>query len=385
MASYKRLTHLFLRLCFVFPAVLAAGDYPSTQMPIDEAPPPPKKPLYLIVDYLPVAIYERDNVAASFRVENTTSAEARLELVATAYDASGSVANQQTQGLAVPPSGFGQVRASQDSVGVAKVQYTLRRAGRAAGAPGEPLSGPAVAASVTVRLLRDEDTWPQTEFHAGRLVVSETKEVLVPVVERRKRKEDRAYAPVKWLLGSAPIVRLAGKAMAFVPGRWGLRSDSPPEAILLGPYKPNGAPPVLRATSAILNRLLAENAARDEKAEPLAQLLICLPPEDLDVSTDPRAYRAIVEALLTHLATPSLKKVLVVPPFQYGARDGYCEALWHEAREATLACGASSLDPADCLDEKLWRVNPFVQNVYGSRPNAAGLKKIEQVLLDPVR
>jgi hypothetical protein len=43
------------------------------------------------------------------------------------------------------------------------------------------------------------------------------------------------------------------------------------------------------------------------------------------------------------------------------------------------------VDPADCLDERLWRVNPAAENVYGNRPNAAGLKKIEQGLLNLVR
>jgi hypothetical protein len=390
VASDERSKHLVIRFSFVLLAALAASplaadDYPPGPMATGEAEPLPPKPFYLITDYLPVAIYQRDNVVGSFRVENTTGAAARLELVATAYDVSGNVVNEQTKGLAAPSSGFGQVQASQDSVGVAKVRFALREVGRPAGSPGEPAARPTLADSVTVRLLRDEDTWPQTEFRAGRLVVADTKELLVPVVEKRKKYEDRAFAPVKWLLGSAPIVRFSGKALAFIPGRWALKSDSPPETVLLGPYRPNGAPPVLRAASEILNKLLAENASRDEKAEPLAQLLICLPPEEFDVSTDPRVYRAVVETLLTHLAIPSLKKVLVVPPFQYGAAGKYCEALWREVREAALACGASVVDPADCLDERLWRVNPAAENVYGNRPNAAGLKKIEQGLLNLVR
>ena len=402
VASDERSKHLVIRFSFVLLAALAASplaadDYPPGPMATGEAEPLPPKPFYLITDYLPVAIYQRDNVVGSFRVENTTGAAARLELVATAYDVSGNVVNEQTKGLAAPSSGFGQVQASQDSVGVAKVRFALRLAGSAASS-GDMTRFPAVrgigivspelppfADSVTVRLLRDEDTWPQTEFRAGRLVVADTKELLVPVVEKRKKYEDRAFAPVKWLLGSAPIVRFSGKALAFIPGRWALKSDSPPETVLLGPYRPNGAPPVLRAASEILNKLLAENASRDEKAEPLAQLLICLPPEEFDVSTDPRVYRAVVETLLTHLAIPSLKKVLVVPPFQYGAAGKYCEALWREVREAALACGASVVDPADCLDERLWRVNPAAENVYGNRPNAAGLKKIEQGLLNLVR
>ncbi|MGD0093717.1 MAG: hypothetical protein ABSE73_27725 [Planctomycetota bacterium] len=372
-----------LRSCFILLASLAAGplfagDYPPSSSAADEAPPPHAKPLYLITDYLPVAIYERDNVVGSFRIENTTGAEARLDLTTTACDAAGKVVHEQVQTLAAPPSGFGQAQASQDSVGVARVKFVLHAHGPEAQAPSE-------VAAVAVRLVRDEDPWPVTEIRAGRLVDAETKEVLVPVVERRVRKEDRAFAPVKWLLDSAPIVRLAGKAMAFIPGRWGLKSAGAPETVLLGPYPPNGAPPVLCAVSEILNNLLAERAAKDQDAAPLAQVLVCLPPEDFDVATDPCVYRATIAALLAHVAHPALKKVLLVPPFQYGTPEKSCEALWHEVREAARAYGATVVDPADCLDEKLWRTNSAVEGVYGNHPNSAGLKKIEQGILNLVR
>jgi hypothetical protein len=44
--------------------------------------------------------------------------------------------------------------------------------------------------------------------------------------------------------------------------------------------------------------------------------------------------------------------------------------------------GAQAVDPAEFLNEKLWRVDPEVEGAYGASPNATGLKKIEQGLAD---
>jgi len=337
-----------------------------------EYPAPSKQPvLYVITDYLPYAVYDRDNIVGCFRVENTTKTEAKLELVATAYDDKGQVVKQQTQALTAPAGGFGQAQGSQEAPGCTTIQFAIRK-------------GADTVGSTTVRLLRQDEAWPATQIRGGRLAIAATGEVLIPVVAKRVNKEDRSYAPVKWLLSSnLPVPGIQrGRVVAFVPGRWRLSTTPPPETVALGPYAGGGAPPLLCAMDQILNTLRGGGEAQ---AAPPAFLLICLPPEDLDVATAPRVYRLLVETLLAHLANPNLKKVVLVPPFQYGAPEKQRDALWHEAIGAAAAYGVTGVDPSEYLEEKLWRADPQVEGVYGIRPNAAGVKKIEQGLLNLVR
>jgi hypothetical protein len=170
-----------------------------------------------------------------------------------------------------------------------------------------------------------------------------------------------------------------------MPERWRLNTTGFPETILLGPYDASGAPPVLCAVSEVLNAMAARQAAAVKEGDELAVLLVALPPEDLDVATEPRVYRQLVEAMLAHLEGLQLKRVLVMPPFQYSAPGKYSETVWSDVRAAASAYGAGTVDPAEYMEEKLWRADPKVEGVYGVRPNSAGLKKIEQGLLNLVR
>ena len=366
-------------LCYLALVPCVLGKASETEYPT-----PSKPPFYLITDYLPVAIYERDSVVGCFRVENTTGAEARLELVSTAYDEKGQTISERAQAFTAPATGFGQVQGTQGSGGCAKITFLVRKGQEAVGA-------------VTVRLLREADAWPPSLVRAGRLMTADGSEVIIPMVVRRaKKEEERAFAAVKWLLKTAEQGGGGGRTLFFVPERWRLTGvvaadaskvsgkDAPAEMIMaLGPYEPNGAPPILRAVSQILAVLCADADAGNKEA--WAQVLICLPPEDLDVATDPRVYRVLLEALLTRAAGLQAGKVLVVPPFQYGAPAKNSDALWREVSGAASACGVSAVDPAEYVEEPLWRVDPAVEGVYGIRPNAAGLKKIEQGLLNLVR
>jgi hypothetical protein len=76
---------------------------------------------------------------------------------------------------------------------------------------------------------------------------------------------------------------------------------------------------------------------------------------------------------------------VLLAPLQYGAGESHCEALWNQVEGAAGSYGASCLDAAGCLDEALWRSDPQRPGVYGSRPNAAGLKKIEDELKNLVQ
>ncbi|MCY3021292.1 MAG: hypothetical protein NTW87_19940, partial [Planctomycetota bacterium] len=135
----------WVALCALTCALAAAGDYPPLG-----APKPPKAAFYLITDYLPVAIYDRDSIAGSFRIENTTGTEAKLEFVVTAWDGAGKVIAERTETVAAPPSGFGQCQGTQEAGECAKIEFAVRKGQEKVGA-------------VTLRQLRDD-------AHLGRIV-----------------------------------------------------------------------------------------------------------------------------------------------------------------------------------------------------------------------
>ena len=322
-----------------------------------------KSPYYFIIDYLPAVIYDRDSVTGCFRVENTSGAEAKLDFVSTVFNESGEILKESTQPVTAASTGFTSFQGSLDSRLAGRMNFSLR-------------NGKDVLGSVSLRLLRDDAPWPATTVRSGRIELTDGGDVLLPAVAKRIRKEDRSFAPMKWILGKgdAPAVKSAVPSVVFMPGRWS--DDKTPAR--LGPYELNGAPPILVAMDRILKRA---PVLLDDLKTP-AQLVISLPPEDLDAATDPRVYRAILDGLLAHATRLSAKKVFVVPPFQYGAREKAAAAL---VREVELACGAYgvvAVDPSEYLNEKLWRVDPDKEGVYGIRPNATGLKKIEQGLFN---
>jgi hypothetical protein len=327
-----------------------------------------KGPLYFIIDYLPVAIYDRDGITGCFRVENSSGAEAKLDFVFTSFNEAGETLKENTQAVTAAPNGFTAFQGTLDSRMAARVTFSLR-------------NGKDVLGSVALRLVRDEAAWPATVIRGGRIELAEGGDVLLPAVTKRIRKEDRAFAPMKWILGNGEAAKSKDSvpSIVFKPGRWGANEKARAAQTQLGPYELNGAPPVLFALNQILSR--APGLLAEEKNGP-AQFVICLPPEDLDAATDPRVYRTLVDGLLAHLARLPAKKFFVVPPFQYGAREKAAAALAHEVNSAAGVYGMIAVDPSEYLNEKLWRVDPEKEGVYGIRPNATGLKKIEQGLFN---
>jgi len=358
LAEMKKLAAVLLPLA-ITAAVNAAEESPHAALPAAAA----KSPFYFIIDYLPPVIYDRDSVTGCFRVENTRGTEAKLDFVFTAFNEANEILKENTQPVTAAATGFTSFQGSLDSRLAARMSFTLR-------------NGKDVLGSVSLKLLRDDAPWPPTTVRNGRLELSEGGDILLPAVTKRVRKEDRSFAPIKWILGNgdAPAAKSAVPSVVFMPGRWS--DDKTPTR--LGPYELNGAPPILFAMDRILNRA---PALLDELKTP-AQVVICLPPEDLDAATDPRVYRAILDGLLAHATRMAVKKVFVVPPFQYGAREKVAAALLREVELACGAYGALAVDPAEYLNEKLWRVDPDKEGVYGIRPNAMGLKKIEQGLFN---
>jgi hypothetical protein len=354
-----------------------AEDKPlSSDTKADTVKTPAKLPFYLITDYLPLAIYDGDGVTGCFRVENTTGAEAKLELSLTALDEKGATLRQNAKQVTAPVSGFASCQDSQDSHSVTSVRFTLKKDAEKLG-------------EAMVRLIRESDPWPVTKVANGRLVVAESGEILVLAVHRVIRVQERDYAPIKWLIGKDEPAKkeAAGNALIFVPGRWPLAKNAVEQKgvkwLLLGPYPPDGSTPILRALDQVVTTLTKDPSLLGTGPDK-PRVSICLPPEDLGVATDPRVYRIVVDGLLARLQALGVKQLGIVPPFQFGTPEKYWERICAEVQESAAAYGARAVDPADFLNEKLWRVDPETEGAYGACPNSNGLKRIEQALVDLV-
>lgn len=347
-----------------------AEETPST--PQASAKEAAKEPFYLITDYLPQAIYDADSVTGCFRVENTTGKEENVDIAVKVTDESGGTVDENTKSLVAPTTGFGQCQHTQDIRKAAGIHYTL-------------LKGSQKYGYVNVRLVRDDARWPDTKIVNGRLVAADNGDVIVPVVHRLLKVQNRAFAPIKWIVGDAPQ-QPKGKgelAVVFVPGKWPLsvaaHTQDKQKWVALGPYPQDGSMPVLRAFDQIVRELTPPGGG------PIAnppRVAICLPPEDLGVASDPRVYRMIVDALQARLVALGIKQIVLIPPFQFGTPEKYWQRMNSEVQESASVYGSQAVDPADFLNEKLWRVDPEVEGAYGASPNPAGLKKIEQGLAD---
>ncbi len=334
-------------------------------------PSAPKPDFFLITDYLPPAIYDGDALTACFRIESTRDAETRLELVTTLFDDAGKVVSEQSEKIGAAPKAFTPCDRSVDSR-------------RAQGARFVLMEKDVALASVSVRLLREHKPWPKTVVRNGRIENAENAEIVVPLVRKQLKVENRAYAPLSWLVGKDDAARAAesGGGVAFVPERWRLKAGANPERVIaLGPYGRDGCMPLLRVASDILSALprFAHNSVE------LPPVLIFLPPEDLEVASDPRSYRVVLDGLVARLKAAGTARVLLVPPLHYGAAELHRQTLWHEVHDCAATYKIQSLDPLEHLHEKFWRVDPAVAGAYGAGPNAEGLKKLEQGLSDWLR
>jgi len=367
------------RPAFIRSAVYLAALLASTIFAGDQ---PAKQPFYFITDYLPPAIYENDGVTGCFRAENTTAAAAKLSFSATAQDENGKTAQEYMRALESPAGAFASCQHTLDSRDVERIQFALK-------------NGSVELGAVNVRILHAGRPWPPTVFRQGRLYAAEGGDALLPCVPRRTRSQERAFGALKWFGESKKSkAESAGHALLLLPGNWQSYPAKDHARVALGPYAPNGAAPILRALADfhdMLRQVPAVPASAGSyptgmgtPAHTLSvkpqRILICLPPEDLEVATTPRTYRNILDAMLAHCLTLDLKQVVLVPPFQYGCNEKHCVAIWQEVREAAAAYGIQTLDVSEYLNERLWRVDPNNAGVYGKRPNSEGQKLIEEAL-----
>jgi hypothetical protein len=340
-----------------FLAALAAGAEET----------PPKQDFYLIIDYLPLAVYEGDAISACFRVENTTSAAADVEVVASITDEAGKEIWRKAEKLSAPSKGFSQCQFNLDSAAGTAVSFTL-----------------SANAQVRLRLVRDENRWPDAQIKDGRLATEDKGELILPVVRKRLRTPDRAFAPLKWMVDSgSPLIGKGEAGRAFIPGRWALTAETkdPAKWAKLGPYAADGATPMACALRDILKNIAqARTESSPEAPKVVERAVIFLPPEDLDVATDPRMYRILLDALLVHLKKADTRQIVLVPPLLYGASEKHRQSLWRAVHEAALANEVRSVDPTEYLNEKNWRADPAREGAYANRPNPEGMKKIEQAL-----
>ena len=331
-----------------------------------------KEPFYLITDYLPQAIYDADSVTGCFRVENTTGKDDTLDLTIKVTDDAGGTADEVTKPLLAPVSGFGQCQHTQDIRKAASIRFVLKK-------------GTAKYGEVNVRLIRDGMAWPETKIVNGRLVAKDNGDVIVPVVHRLLKVQNRAFAPIKWIVGDAPQQPKSkgDSAVVFIPGRWPLNvaahTQEKQKWVALGPYPADGSMPALRAFDQIVRELTPKDGGT--LANP-PRVAICLPAEDLGVASDPRVYRMVVDAIQARLVAMGIKQIILVPPFQFGTPEKYWQRMNLEVQESASVYGMQAVDPGEFLNEKLWRVDPEVEGAYGASPNPAGMKKIEQGLAD---
>lgn len=361
-----------LSCALLAPAALRGED---TATPASSGPAAKPAGVHLIVDHLPVALYETEPLTACFRIENATAGDMKVALRVALFDAEGKELRVDRTELAPKAQAFATYQKDFRLDGVTTLRVFLE-------APGGEQAGP------VLRVLRDRDTYPDAEAVGGALRLKDGGARLVFFTQRRQTKDDRRWAPVRWAWGG-PASAKPARVLALLPGAWGRKpepgsesaadlSDLLPEAFAephsaaaLGPFELDPTLPLLKAFDAAVRSLDAAQADG---------VILALPPEDLDVAADPRVYRTVLDALLTRLRLMGAKSLALAPPCHYGRPREQQERLWEEVRASAKAQDASVLDPGEWLDETLWRIDPKQKGVYGRAPNAEGRKKIAQKL-----
>lgn len=318
---------------------------------------PPKADVYLIADYAPAAVYEGDQIFVNVRVQNTSAHEikATLFLKEESHKDETGAAKETAATLkeaTVPPQSS---RAVQFSIRQDMAEFSLSLK-----------EGQKELAALKARVLDDAQKWPKTVVRNG-VLETESGERVIFRTQRRDKKIDRAFLPMKWLLGSDEKEK--GKAAApriaqFIPPGY-----SAQPATVLGPYQLDGLPPIVHATRQILDTI------KDEKI-----CILVLPPEDIEAATDPRVLRIMLEVLLVRLKQAGVESVVVVPPFKFGANETLLKNVWKETNDVCAAHQAKWVDPAEFNAEEFWRLDPKSPGVYGARPNADGRARLDSVI-----
>jgi len=315
------------------------------------------KTLFLIVDYLPAAVYAGDEIAVNVRVENSSKAAMDAELTLEGTRRDGANSSPRTQKVQCAAGGFASASFSVASAEMTAFALKLNSAGE-------------TVAKLNVDVLHDDEPWPKTVVRGG-VIEKETAagERLIWVPTRREKKVDRAFLPMKWLLGAdekkkgAADEKARVQPVAFLPSGY---SDGKSEA--LGPYRLDGNAPVLHAARTILDSVSAP------------ALVIGLPPEDIEAATDPRLFRVVLDGLLTRLKSGGAQRVAVLPPFKYGISDERMKGFWKETADACVAHQAQYIDPSPFLNESYWRADPAQAGVYAAQPNSTGRAQLGEYL-----
>lgn len=320
---------------------------------------------YLILDYLPPAIYEGDALSVCFRVESAGLSSAALELRGRAFDAAGKELKTISKKVQPAPGEFASATLDFETETAARITVEL-------------LEGTVATAAFAAVLQREDAPWPETRAAQGRLVLASNGDTLVPLVRKKRAVEERAFAPLDWVLGrgaqSAPA--RDGKTLLFAPAKWALKLES---IAPLGPFSASDGTPMLRAMDAILS------ACRQQGAAKISRVVILLPPEDLELGTDSRTYHLVLNALLARLHKAGVAQTLLFAPFKFGCNEAHRGALWKEAHASAALYAAHIDDPADWMAPAAWLADPNAPGAFAPQPNAAGRKMIEQALSDLIK
>jgi hypothetical protein len=330
--------------------------------------------LYLLVDHLSPALYEGEPLTACLRVENTTEKEADVEVRMEVLGAGAKVLKEDSRKVKVAVRGQASCRFDVNLSEVQAVRFSMRAS------DGET-KGPCVS------VLRSGDPWPGTKVEDGLLTDAASRQVLLPVVARCERKEERSFAPLSWLVsGEEQGKKDVRSAFALLPGEWlaGGKEDAAGELVpgrlqeskawgRVGPHALQGVAPALLVVGDVVRAL--PNPAPD-------RVIVLWPAGDLDAATDPRLFRIAVEVLVARLELAGVKDVVLSCPVLYGVSTDRVEMFERAAREAVKGRPARLFDRHDLMDESLWRLDAKTTGVYGRRPNEAGRKMIRQALAD---
>ena len=314
---------------------------------------------FLVMDYLPPANYEGDNLSVCFRIENASDKKAEFEVLAKSVDADGKDMPAQTMKASAAANAFGAAKFEFETRRTGKIRFELKRAGVAT-----------ALAQTNVVLLRQDDSWPATKLVNGRIVLASDNTFVVLLVEKKRKQEDRAFGPWRWLFGDGDDGGKGdGAAVVYAPASWRLNVGGIKG---LGPWALDGSVPILNMVDRILTDVSAGTKAQ--------RMVIVLPPEDLTLATDPRTYRLALDALLARLPKAGVVRTTLIAPYQYGCNTTHLNALWHEVHESAAVNGCTAIDPVDWSGEAQWRTDPSVPKVYGPIPNATGRRAVEQVV-----
>lgn len=321
----------------------------------------------MIVDYLPLAVWDGEPVSLCLRLENTRKEPASVTLTVNVLDSGDGSLKEVSEKIELPAGGLVPWRRDFQSPGAEKIKATLK--------------SPDGETTLNVKFIREKTPWPSdAQFKGGRWSNQSALEHYVLVTHRRLKEGQRAFALVQWLKGDQEEKDAEKnlKTMLCVPGSWFGAKDLEGSTIApLGPYrdvggvKP-GVPPLLMAAS----DLLAQVKAAQSNAE---RLVILMPSEDLEFATDQRLYRIVTQSLMGRLVETGVKKIVLIPPFKHGASLPQTETFQLAVRESTEGYPVKIVDLGEGANSKYWQLSP---NVYGNQPNDEGRAWIVQKLLN---